>query len=586
MSKVNYSYAQLHENNIPEMLATGRVGSESLLAGQRQPVASLNGKWHFMPDIYDGGLRAEWYRETGGEFEPNGPRDYDFDAAPLVDVPACWNGYAAEYLLYEGSAWFFRTFSRPELSSTDRLVLRLGAANYACMVFLNGEHVGSHVGGFTPFCIDITDHLSEQNRLHVWVSNTRRPDGVPAEFTDWHNYGGLYRDVELYRIPRVSIAEYFLYLDAEYRIRVHVRLSEKESHSVSVSVVGLGDATGTTDTDGVFESIVPGSPELWSPDYPRLYDVVVRCGTDAAWDKIGLRRVETRGTEILLNGEPIFLRGIALHEDHPDRFRSLNTDDRRRIIAEAKALNCNFLRLAHYPHHEEMARLADEEGILLWEEIPVYWTLQFDSRDVLENARNQLAELIRRDINRASVILWSVGNENPDSDARRAFMLALVRQARTMDPTRLVTAACLVDIAGDRISDRLASDLDVIAVNEYYGWYYGDFDRLERLFGKRQHKPVVASEFGAAGVAGRHGSDQEHWTEEMQERVMRRQLEVIIRSGNVAGAIPWLLFDFRTPRRMNAMQGTFNRKGLLSEGLSHRKLAFRTVQQIYASLLQ
>jgi beta-glucuronidase len=586
MSASDYSYAQLHENNIPDMLASHLVGADELLALGRSPVASLNGKWHFMPDVYDGGLRAAWYREAGGEFEPNGPRDYDFDAAPLVDVPACWNSYGSEYLLYEGSAWFFRTFTAPEATPEDRIVLRFGAANYACMIFLNGRHVGSHIGGFTPFCVDITADLRQVNRLHIWVSNARRPDGVPAEFTDWYNYGGLYREIELHRVPQLSVADYAIYLDPDYRVQVRLRLNVAESHPVAVSIIGLGDASGRTDSSGVFEAVVSGEPELWSPERPVLYDTVVRCGSDELRDRVGLRRVETRGSEILLNGEPLFLRGVALHEDHPERFRSLTEADRRTIIGEAKALNCNFLRLAHYPHHEAMARLADEEGMLLWEEIPVYWSLQFGSSQVLQNARNQLSELIRRDINRASVVLWSVGNENPDSDERREFMRALVDRAKAIDSTRLVTAACLVDIAGDRISDRLISDLDVIAVNEYYGWYYGDFDRLGKLFSGKPDKPVVASEFGASAVAGLHGMDEEYWTEEMQERVLSRQLEVMISSGNVAGAIPWLLFDFRTPRRMNPFQGMFNRKGLLSEGLRTRKRAFRAVKEIYQSLIE
>ena len=144
------------------------------------------------------------------------------------------------------------------------------------------------------------------------------------------------------------------------------------------------------------------------------------------------------GRDILLNGKPVFLRGISCHEDSKENGKALTDAERERNIALAKELGCNFMRVAHYPHSERMAQLADELGILLWEEIPVYWNVHFGTQDTYEDAENQLAELIKRDFNRASVIVWSVGNENPDTDERLHFMGGLADFAHKNDPSRLV----------------------------------------------------------------------------------------------------------------------------------------------------
>lgn len=171
------------------------------------------------PDIYDNGVRAHWYREAGGEFDRNAPKDYEFEAWDTMALPACWNCREEKYSLYEGSFWFFRTFGDVPRKEGERVILRVGAANYAAMVFVNGIHVASHEGGFTPFCADITAALKPSipesdggNRLLVWVSNARRRDAVPADFTDWFNYGGIYRSVGLYLVPPIRIDDWSLSL--------------------------------------------------------------------------------------------------------------------------------------------------------------------------------------------------------------------------------------------------------------------------------------------------------------------------------------------------------------------------------------
>jgi beta-glucuronidase len=181
---------------------------------------------------------------------------------------------------------------------------------------------------------------------------------------------------------------------------------------------------------------------LWTPENQKLYTVEIATEADQVTDRIGFRSIEVRGTDILLNGKSMFLRGISMHEEAPTRAgRAWSEDDARTLLGWAKALGCNFVRLAHYPHNEATLRVADQMGLLVWAEVPVYWTIQWENPETLRNAKNQLSEMIARDQNRAALIIYSVGNETPISDARNRFLLQLIQHAHSTDPTRLVSAA-------------------------------------------------------------------------------------------------------------------------------------------------
>ncbi len=589
----NPGYSQLHSNPIDDLMKSHVALADSLLCPGRLPAMKLDGEWHASPDIYDNGVRAHWYREAGGEFDRNAPKDYEFEAWDTMALPACWNCREEKYSLYEGSFWFFRTFGDVPRKEGERVILRVGAANYAAMVFVNGIHVASHEGGFTPFCADITAALKPSipesdggNRLLVWVSNARRRDAVPADFTDWFNYGGIYRSVGLYLVPPIRIDDWSLSLGpfGDDSVRLRLALNARGERPVRLGIAGLVDAEFVTTADGRLDAIIPASPELWSPDNPRLYQVEIRAEEDLVRDGVGFRRVEVDGGKVLLNGEPVFLRGVTAHEESLENGRALTEAEMLSTLALAKEMNCNFMRLAHYPHSGEVSRLADRLGIMLWEEIPVYWSLEFDNPATLDNAANQLVELMKRDGNRASVIVWAVGNENPDTDERFHFMNTLIDTARRRDPTRLVAAACLVDLEKFTVSDRLAREVDILGINEYFGWYYYGYDRLAGLLARDYGKPVVVSEFGAEAVAGLHGAADEQWTEEYQEEVYRNQFDVILGSAKVVGLAPWLLYDFKTPRRLNPRQKMYNLKGLVDRTKDIRKKAFFCVRDRYAEL--
>jgi beta-glucuronidase len=251
---------------------------------------------------------------------------------------------------------------------------------------------------------------------------------------------------------------------------------------------------------------IPARPEPWSTDSPRLYRFELTCGEDRVRDQIGFKEIRVRGRDMLLNGKPTCLKGICVHEDHVTMGKSTDEATIRSTIAHVKELNCNYIRLAHYPHDGRFARIADEEGVLLWAEVPVYWAIDFANPAVLADAENQTAELVLRDRNRVSVAIWSVGNENADSDERLSFMSRLAALVRSLDRTRPVSAACLVDNEKLAIRDRLTEVLDIIGVNEYYGWYDPDFEKLPRLLeNSKPDKPVVICEFGADARAGFRG---------------------------------------------------------------------------------
>lgn len=547
---------------------------------------SLDGLWHYGIDQYDTCLRSKWYEEN--YYDGDGrqlPVDFSFDEWPVMQLPCCYNMMDRELFLYEGSMVFTRKFLF-EKKEGERAVLKIGAANYVCRVFLNKQFVGMHRGGSTPAYFDITEYVEKQNRIIITVDNTRHPWQVPMENTDWFNYGGIYRSMELLVVPEVFVKDMSVMLDPKDRshqtIRAEVALSKQVTGQAQLRIMRLGIDMPVEIRKGVGAVTVKAEPKLWEPKNPVLYDVEISYEGDVLRDRIGFRDIRVEKNKILLNDKEIFLRGVSCHEDSVANGKALTEEERIETIRIAKELGCNFMRLAHYPHHENMAKLADEMGLLLWEEVPVYWDIDFDNPATYEDAENQLLELIGRDKNRASVIIWSVGNENLDTESRYLFMSKLVNVAKQADPSRLVSAACLVNGKTNRIEDRLGDCLDVIGINEYCGWYEPDFGKLPDLLENSEPgKPVIITEFGADARWGHRGSTTEKGTEDCQAYIYEQQVETLEKIPYVQGMTPWILYDFRCPRRLSLIQGYYNLKGLCSADKKNRKLAFSVLQEFY-----
>lgn len=574
----------LHDEDYAKPYDTRNLTHRGLVFTSGRSGLSLDGAWNLCVDLLDTGLRQKWFAmQPAAPEDRTEPWDYDPYMGETVQVPSNWQMLKEKWYFYEGSAWYTRSLDHA-VRADRRQVLRIGAANYEAKVFLNGQFLGNHLGGSTPFCVELTDYLHNgRNWLMICVNNSRTRDRVPMRNTDWFNYGGIYREVTLYDLPQAFISDLFVRLSSDgSQVEIDVAVDGADSGSCVVTIPELELSTQITLKEGKGHVACAATPELWSPEHPRLYAVSAEFGEDRVTDRVGFRTITRQGTDIVLNGKPIWLRGISVHEDDRDLGKVTTEDDLRRRFEHARALGCNYLRLAHYPHHERAAQIADEMGFLLWAEIPVYWAIAFDDPATYADAENQLLELIRRDRNRASVVIWSIGNENPDTDARLDFMRKLAQAARRADPTRLIAAACLVNHTRNRIEDRLADSLDVIGINEYYGWYDENImDLVEIGRNSQPDRPVVISETGADGAIGENAPTRGLFSTAYMTEVYREQIEILRDLDYVKGMSPWILYDFRVERRQNIFQQGFNLKGLIAADKSTRKPAFEVLEAFY-----
>ncbi|WP_111640906.1 glycoside hydrolase family 2 protein [Marinimicrobium alkaliphilum] len=539
---------------------------------------SLNGLWEVIIDPFDAG-KGSWialYQDRKPESDSDFV-EYGFDGGPRLHVPGDFNSQMPELAYYEGTLWYKRQF---EYTPSDkRLFVHFGAINYRASIYLNGEFLGEHEGGFTPFQIELTDRVIKgENSLIVRANNERIRDGIPGLGFDWFNYGGITRDVDLVETPATYIKDYKIQLKRGDlgTIAGWVQLDGanlRQTIRLSIPEAGI-DKTFRTDSKGRAEINLPAELALWSPENPKLYDVQIASATDSTREKIGFRTIEVEGKEILLNGQPIFLRGINIHEEIPQRKgRAFSEADAQMLLGWAKELNSNFVRLSHYPHNEHMVRLADELGLLVWSEVPVYQHIDFASPVIQRKMDLMIREMISRDKNRSSVIIWSAANETYPSPERNAAIARLSQLVRSLDSTRLVAQASnTFEYHDDRteITDAAFEHFDLVAINQYFGWYrpwpeqpgvmkwVSDFD-----------KPLIISEFGGEALLGstaepKHAAHS--WSEEYHEDIHIQQVKMFDSMPELRGVVPWILVDFRSPTRMHPVhQQGWNRKGLLSD---------------------
>jgi beta-glucuronidase len=563
----------------------------------------LSGTWRYIVDPFDLGrkkphtvrrnLPKDLKAAPGGELI-----EYDWDVADTLRVPSDWNTEVPELEWYEGVVWYRRTFDAPKDGA--RHVLYFEGANYRTEVWLNGQKLGAHDGGFTPFAFEVSGRLKPAgNSLVVAVDNARARDRIPAMDFDWFNYGGITRPVHLLSLADTYVHDARLWLDESdgapvLRARVRIDGAAAAGARVRIALPEL-DATAEAIADGNGEAMaqlpLSSSFTRWSPDDPKLYRAEVSIDGDRIEDSIGLRTLAVRGGELLLNDAPLYLKGISLHEERfgADGGRPRNAQDIEALLRVAKKMGSNFVRLAHYPHSETATRLADEMGLLVWSEIPVYWEeIGYADPDVYALAEAMMGENIARDFNRASVITWSVANETPNNAARNAFLSTLIQSVRRNDPTRPVSAALNKNREIDRVvtvDDPLGAELDLIAINTYEGWYGKRTPAQIPEVGYRSAyaKPLLFSEFGADALRGFAGSASERWSEAYQAALYRNTLQAIAATPQARGLSPWILKDFRSPRRFHGIyQNGWNRKGLVDER-GREKQAFGVLRDFYES---
>ena len=579
------------------------------LSGQQHPLlinvdgrhtTSLDGVWRTIVDPYENGYYDYRRKPLANGFgmdkdlvDKSVLQEYDFATDKTLSVPGDWNTQRAELYYYEGTVWYRKRFEYKPATGY-RQFLHFAAVNYEAVVFLNGKEIGKHAGGFTPFNFEVTGLMhSGENSIVVKADNKRMPEGVPTINTDWWNYGGITRQVNVIETPATFIRDYCVQLKKHERniISGWVQLDgNRNRHNVRIEIPELTiHQEVSTDDHGYASFEIKAHPVYWSPENPKLYRVTISNDSDTLSDEIGFRTIETKGDKILLNGKEIFCRGVCIHEEAAYRNgRAYSADDAAVLLGWAKELGCNFVRLAHYPHNEQMIRQAEKMGIMVWSEIPVYWTIQWSNPETYRNAEDQLADMITRDKNRTNIIIWSIANETPQSPERYDFLSRLAAKARSMDDVRLVSAALEKEEIKPgvmTVNDSLGKLFDIISFNEYVGWYDGlpeKCDRVEWTFS--EHKPVIVSEFGGECVYGLRGEKTERFTEDYQEDMYIRSVNMLQRIPGLAGTTPWILKDFRSPRRqLPGLQDDFNRKGLVSDK-GQKKRAFYVMQKWYHEL--
>lgn len=559
---------------------------------------SLNGLWHFMESRFGNCKR------TVRDWRP-------------VHVPACWETYAPGLEGYEGVGWYSKTFVPP---AGKRWLLRFEAVNYRCEVTLNGKLVGTHEGGYTPFEFDISESVlpGVENELGVKVDNSRHRMLVPAPYHGWANYGGIHRDVSVVGYEEALIGNAQIvakpsaiedgacaYADISVKPEI-IGGSEDVRFDVSVFV----DGSDTPVFEAVDQRLPDCSfhlprPRLWSCDAPCLYRLeLVLPGVDRKSFTFGVREIVFGGEGLFLNGEKIFLRGINRHDDYPTAKRSVDEDILNLDFQLLKELNVNALRLAHYPHDRRVVELCDRHGMLVWDEIPVYWEVPVENDASLPVALAMAESMVKRDWNSPSVIFWGLYNEIPSHKPEyAAFVKALGDKIRSLDSGRLLAGATY-PLANKDLEDLGPEHLDITGINIYPAWYQtqgvelrqvgldfsvgrldlAHFDAQLELVERRLGMPFILSEFGAEGILGYRAKDMPKYSEEYQAHATAAQFEVIGRHPAVVGAFLWLFADFPDPSREDSCFNLDrNCKGVVDYG-RRKKLAFETLKGIYAGL--
>ena len=579
-----------------------------------RPSRLLDGEWGFFAD----NMGAFGLKRSRNVFEGLKPEEedraieYDIDGFDQITVPADWNTQKKEYLLFEGFGWYARKVSlgAAEISALEagqRLFLRLDGVNYAVDVWWNGEKIGSAEVPFLPLSFEVDpEQVKEENLLVIRVDARRAAHRIPSERYDWFNYGGLIRSVRLVTTPERFIASAAYHstqiLDRQesksivkgcYAYELQGPDPQWGGHSLELEIpeldykrsIELSQASGTFDLNDL-------SVELWQPGQARLYTARLALSKDGqvvdqVEQQIGFKQIECIGTEMRVNQEPFYLKGIALHEERlgDEGGKPRNLQDIQDLLDLAQETGCNFMRLAHYPYDEAWLRECDRRGLLVWDEIPVYWEVTYtDERTekiICQSAR-RMVEVSR---GHACILCHALANETWELPGRGRVMGAAFHAIKQLDPSIPATAAFNAPFQNnvydvECVEHSIYEHVDVVGLNEYGGWYNPPVKELPKANIVVGSKPLFVTEFGAAGPLGRHGKSDQLWNVDSQKAIYEEQLAMFERCENLSGWTPWVLKDFRSTLRANAFQKGWNRKGLVGPN-GEKKPVFELIQRAF-----
>jgi beta-glucuronidase len=543
----------------------------------------LDGWWAFCTDPDDKGEEAGYVSAFP-------------DRQRAITVPGCWNTEFGMYG-YHGAAWYRKGF---DSDFEGQAKLTFGAVADLARVWLNGEYLGEHEGGFTAFhFVARVEH--GENELVVRVDNRHSETTLPKDAVDWFPYGGITRSVICEQVHTVYIDHVHILggIDGQVEVRAYVRNRTPSAVTVPFSVTVDGQRrteTATIAADTRQEerlTLQIPNPQLWSPDSPHLYTAVVELGTDLHQERFGLREIRTEGSDILLNGKKIWIRGVNRHEDHPDWGFAQPDKLMQRDIEIIQDLNCNAVRGSHYPNHPTFLDLCDEAGLLFFAELPgwQYSAAQIATEPTKGKLQHMLREMIDEQFNHPCIYTWSMHNEcqtevSMDGDVDLSSAMAeLIGLARDLDETRLVTY-----VSHRYWHDKHFHLADMICLNEYIGWYVpeiegSDFpDYLRRMAELYPEAPILVTEFGAGGIAGEHSMAAVKWSEEYQVQQVTSQIEAMRENEHVAGCYIWQYCDIAIhPRRALGRPRSMNNKGLVDE-YRRPKSAYYAVRDLFGRI--
>ena len=573
----------------------------------------LKDGWGLLPDPMGRCRRQSWWKSVRKEglFFPS----YDDDAFWPTTVPAAYNRIHPQLEYYEGDLVYLNRFPARLPQPGERVFLHFGAVADRCSVFLNGLFIGEHDGGYTAFTMEVTRELLAENRLLMLVNCSRQADDVPGVIHDWFHDGGIHRPVRLFYRPAVYVRDLAVSIalngdQVQISIRVLVDGSSRDCrHPVTVRFTDpeTGRDLLTSQVQAVagsWESTTTVLPRaqvrLWQPAAPFQYRVTATLGNDSWTDEVGLREVRTRGRDLLLNGEPIILRGVGVWMEDPQRgIFSLGPEATVKTMAILRDLNCNFARAGHRPQSREFVRACDQVGILVWMEVPAYWLPDMQKPARSRRALKALDEMLCEHRNAASVILWSIGNECAwhDKNAEQSNVPYFVEAAdfcHEQDPSRLVTYTGGIEGVGtEKFAEAnppaLLEKLDVIGVNSYSGINDGAEPGKREEFPDQETKlraasvlgkPVILAEAGIDAVLGEKGFDFGEERQAGYHAKLQELFHKLSAAGVLQGMCLFVLNDFKTPIKLGRFQKGYNRKGLITEKLEP-KPAYAIVRDGY-----
>ncbi|GHU24534.1 beta-glucuronidase [Spirochaetia bacterium] len=550
-------------------------------------IVSLDGVWQFKTDENNAGLAQGWALSPPADCHD-------------MPVPSLWTCMPGFYR-YEGVAWYFRRFTA---SGFTALVFH-GVTGLAD-VYVDGVHAGQHYGGWTGFEVLLKNLTSSEHFLALRVNSTsNHTDTIPLTVADWFHHGGIMRGTELHlhdtaRITHFAIRYTLSHLKdgkADATVVCSLRFFSNTTQSIqrtvkmlvdgkvvaetAVSIAGKGEAKITFELKQI---------NLWSPDSPALYRFDAEIEDDGVADMTGFRLLEARDGKILLNGKAVKLKGVNRHEEHPDFGHALPLSLHYKDMAIIKEAGCNTIRGSHYPNDQRFLDLCDREGMLFWEEVPMwqFHEAQHKNQLVLERACTMHTQMVERDINHPSIIMWGLHNENDmTTQAAFSFSKSLAETIRTLDSSRLLTYATMMPL-----EDICFSLVDVVSVNKYFGWYVGesaDWKIFLRDFYKKLDdegfgdKPVIISEFGAGAIPGVRNFDAPKWSEDFQADYLDYTLKLFLADPRIAGTYIWQYCDIRVGWDSLGRPRGFNNKGIVDE-YRRPKLAYKMVKSCYTDI--